>query len=366
MGRRALALALVLSSVGLAVCGHARAAERKPVGLNWVRLEGAESCISAPQLADRVERIGGSPRFSSTLEAERFIDGSVRPADGNAWLVVIEISDPQGRVLGHRELLARGADCGVIDQAIAFLLAVYLYQRPERLDPQQPLAPALIDFVDPLIEDEPSDGSDLLSDSPPQPAATPATPAAPVREPTQRSSPPDVPSWRMGAPVMTASVVGTVGQLPSPSMGLAVHELLMTGLGWPLELGFTYFFDQQEHVHATNGQINASLMLGSLAACPLQPFAGVALCGGTEVGRLGLATERFVHDGSTSQVVVDVFGSGLINLRVAGPLHLRAELSLAAPLTRRPYVLETRNGSKQLFRMSIVSGCAQFGLGAQF
>jgi hypothetical protein len=170
----------------------------------------------------------------------------------------------------------------------------------------------------------------------------------------------------LGAPVMTASVVGTLGQLPSPSIGLAVHELLMTGLGWPLELGFTYFFDQQEHIQATNGQINASLMLGSIAGCPWQPFAGVALCGGTEVGRLGITTQQFVQDGSTSQLVVDVFGSGLMDLRLAGPLHLRAQLSLAAPLTRRPYVLETRHGSKQLFRMSIVSGRAQFGLGAQF
>jgi hypothetical protein len=357
-------LALLL---GCAIAGEsapARAAEHPPIGLNWVRLEGAESCISSAQLVERVERIGGSPRFASTLEARVFIDGSVRPVPLNAWLVVLEISDPQGRVLGHRELLARGAECHVIDEGISFLLAVYLYERPEQIDPARVMPDGLDDVIDDLFPES----SELRPEElPPSTAQPPAIRAAVPHAQPRAALNVDQPAQTaaIGTTSIGASVVGTVGQLPSPGLGIAVHERFATGAG-PLDLAFTYFFEQQDAVAANNGQLALTMLLGSAALCPWQPITGAFLCGGVEMGRLGVTPSGFVENRATSQLVLDGFASGVLDVRLFGPMSLRTELALVAPIVRRPFELETVNGSKQLFRMAVLSGRAQFGLSALF
>jgi hypothetical protein len=362
MAWHVLALLLGCATVGKSV--PARAAEHPPIGLNWVRLEGAESCISSAQLVERVERIGGSPRFASTLEARVFIDGSVRPVPLNAWLVVLEISDPQGRVLGHRELLARGAECHVIDEGISFLLAVYLYERPQQIDPARAMPNGLDGMLDDLFPESSELRPEELPPSAAQPSAT-RVPTPRVQPGTARNADRPAQTTAIGASSVGASIVGTVGQLPSPALGIAAHERFGTGAG-PLDLAFMYFFEQQDAIAANHGQLALTMLLGSAALCPWQPITGAFLCGGVEMGRLGVTPSGFVENRATSQLVLDAFGSGVLDVRLFGPMSLRMELALVAPIVRRPFELETVNGSKQLFRMSVLSGRAQFGLSALF
>src|SRR5687768_10727568 len=78
-------------------------------GLNWVRLAGAEDCLSAAELADRVEQRVGRNLFVATTTAELFVDGSVRGTTraGTAtrtFDVTLQVSRPGGEVLGERAL----------------------------------------------------------------------------------------------------------------------------------------------------------------------------------------------------------------------------------------------------------------------
>src|SRR5688500_6481671 len=84
-----LQLRLVTGGIVLAAClsgFEARAAE--PARLEWVRLEGAESCIDAAQLETRVKRRLGIEPFDP--RASRSIEGVVQ-RNGAVWRAQIVV-----------------------------------------------------------------------------------------------------------------------------------------------------------------------------------------------------------------------------------------------------------------------------------
>lgn len=92
--------------------------------LSWVRLAGAEQCIATHELARRVEARLGRRSFVSASQAELSFEGRIeRDARHDAWLATVVVSDRQGRMLGRRELRARGAECAAIDSSLAYVFA---------------------------------------------------------------------------------------------------------------------------------------------------------------------------------------------------------------------------------------------------
>src|SRR5262245_45308726 len=109
----------MLTCAGLALAAFAstaRAAEPPGgLGLNWVRLSGAESCATGTELIERIERRTGKILFVRNGDALLTIDGYVRPVGHEGWALTIELSSAEGEVLGHRDWsLIPGSDCSAV------------------------------------------------------------------------------------------------------------------------------------------------------------------------------------------------------------------------------------------------------------
>jgi hypothetical protein len=355
------------ASAAWALCmPRAKASDSHRPGLNWVRLAGAEQCLSAAQLSQRVETRVGRVLFASADEAELFVDGHVRRS-APGWDVVLEVSDPEGHVLGRREMHFDGADCSVIDEGVALVIAVTLYPNTGLVEAGIPLERGTAGSLDALFGAEPTD---------PDPASLPSAPklATPVSQ-----APPlvprahAVPSTRTDAWGLAIDGAATTGfgQLPGASLGLTAHVLLSAPFAWPIELGATGFLERS--VKAGNGvagEARFTLVLGSMAVCPWQPswLPALSLCAGAEVGRLHVVPAGFaVVQPASSDFVANLLGSGVLRARLVGPLYLRAALSLALPLIQRSYGYQTPAAtSGQLYRMPQVAGRAEIGIGLRF
>src|SRR5690242_20041849 len=93
--------------------------------LSWVRLPGAESCISTQALAERVEQRLGRRVFVSASQADLSLEGRVeRVAAPPAFVANLVVSDPLGRVLGRRVLRTAGTDCAQLEASLVLVIAI--------------------------------------------------------------------------------------------------------------------------------------------------------------------------------------------------------------------------------------------------
>ncbi|MFW5876906.1 MAG: hypothetical protein ACOCXM_09230 [Myxococcota bacterium] len=89
--------------------------------LSWVRLEGAERCITSDDLAMRVEQRMGHPVWRAPGEARLTVEGWIAPSpDGSEGFVAgVAFLDADDQVW-HRETLRHdGSDCRELDEALA-------------------------------------------------------------------------------------------------------------------------------------------------------------------------------------------------------------------------------------------------------
>jgi hypothetical protein len=363
----ALTLLCACATWALAASG-VRANDTHRPGLNWVRLAGAEQCLSAAKLSERVEARVGRVLFASADEAELFVDGHVRPG-APGWDVVLEVSDPQGHILGRREMHFDGADCAVIDEGVALVIAVTLYPNTALVEAGIPLDRGTAGSLDALFGAEPTD---------PDPASLPSTAPTSPSPPAHAAPPPKppahaAPGTRTDAWGLALDGAGTAGfgQLPGASLGLSAHVQLSAPHAWPIELGATGLLERTAKAgNGVAGQARFSLLLGSIAVCPWQPswLPSLSLCAGAEIGRLHVAPSGFaVVQAASSDFVTNLVGSGVLRAPLVGPLYLRAALSLALPLIQRSYGYQTPAAtSARLYRMPQVAGRAEIGLGLHF
>jgi hypothetical protein len=353
----------------------AQAAEPQPPGLNWVRLSGAQSCISAAELAQRVEARVGRVLFAATSEAGVFVDGHVRPGPGQqGWEVTLELSEPHGKVLGRREIQFASGDCSVIDEAVALVIAVTLYPNTGLLDAGIPLDPSTAASLRALFGREPVDpdpASLPLAAATPSPADAseqrdrpanaldPRADAAPARHaaPATRSA-----TWSYG---LDAAASGGFGHLPGLTPGVAAHVTITPPSAWTIEAGLVFFPARTERHARASGRVRFELLAASLALCPWQPawLRELAVCAGAEVGRLQVASRGFVGgDMTANDAVASVMGTARLHLRIGGALHLRAALVVAVPLAQHRYTVETDDGSPAtLFRIPQLTARAELG-----
>src|SRR4051794_12315176 len=118
---------------------EARAAE--PVRLDWVRLEGAGSCIDSAELEARVRRRLGSDPFDR--RAARRIEGVARRA-GGVWRAQIAVRAHLGDMSPPlRELESRADDCEALSNATVLAVALAIdpaaaFSDPPAKDPPPP------------------------------------------------------------------------------------------------------------------------------------------------------------------------------------------------------------------------------------
>lgn len=355
----------------VAITGRAQESAVTEPGLNWVRLAGADDCLSAAELADKVERRVGRTLFVSTTQAELFVDGSVRGTahDGEStrtFDVTLQVSRPGGEVLGERVLAIEGERCSAIDDAVSLVIAVTLYPRSSLVASGIPLDPTTAASLQTLFGDEPTD---------PDPSSLPTVVVSPVRSPRPKPLPSREPTDRKGTSSMSgmelsidAIGAGEVGQLPDVRFAAGGYLRVFPRNLMPVEAGFAYYFTNSDSV-PEGGSVTFELTTASLTGCPWT-FLSEDLrgCIGLEGGLLiATPSNLAVTAKRTTDPVLNILFAAVYRPQIVGPLHLRAGVIVGVPVLQHEFLYQARDGSSAtLFQTSQIQGRADIGLGLSF
>ncbi len=190
-GCRSYALALLLMAGPLA----AQPAARPSATLNWVRMPGAESCISPQALARAVEERLGRPLLVPLARAEWSLEGRVERRAGQ-WIATLAASRDDGRS-GARSVSIDAPDCAALDPQLVAVVTLLL--DPTWTGDVAPSPPSL--------------------PAPPVPPSPPSVGVAPVRPITE----PAPPAPRPRRTLLGVGVGFALGWLPDPAPSFRVE-----------------------------------------------------------------------------------------------------------------------------------------------
>lgn len=338
-------------------------------GLNWVRLSGADDCLSAAELADKVELRVGRTLFVATTEAELFVDGYV---SGTAVLggatrtfdIKLQVSRPGGEVLGERVLQIEGESCSAIDEAVSLVIAVTLYPRSSLVMAGIPLDPTTAASLQSLFGDEPTDPDpDTLPAVAVSPASRPKAP--PQQSLSERHGTRSLPGMEVSFDAVGA---GEVGQLPDVRFAIGGYLRMFPRGLLPVEVGGAYYLTSRDTV-PEGGSVRFELATASLTGCPWTFLSDdLRGCIGIEGGILTASPSGLaVTAKRTTDPVLNIVFAAVYRPRLVGPLHLRAGLILGVPMLQHEFLYQARDGSSvTLFQTSQIQGRADIGLGLSF
>ena len=325
--------------VALVMASPARAeGGKRTSSLAWVRLEGAESCIAAPALAQSVESRLGRKVFVSASDADITVEGTIGRLPKQGFRAQLRVTAKDGAILGSRDVETRAASCDAIDEKLSLIVSVLIDPdgagAPEEAAPPPPeVAPTVIERERVVVvHDEP------------------------------RAPPP--PPWRFE---LTVAVMGSVGLQPGVGVAFAPSIILDPPHFWAVRAGggiaATTSTDAQGGASA-----DASLAHGSLALCPLATRGGrveVLACGGALLGALRARGIGFDTTATTSSLVAGPLAVGRASLKVAGPVVASLALDLVVPIAHAEIGYRTPSGENALFRTAPVAAMAELGIGVQ-
>lgn len=338
-------------------------------GLNWVRLAGADDCLSAAELADKVEVRVGRTLFVATTEAELFVDGFVSgtPHEGTTtrtFDIKLQVSRPGGEVLGERVLAIEGESCDVIDDAVSLVIAVTLYPRSSLIVAGIPLDPSTAASLQSLFGDEPTD---------PDPSSLPTVVHAKVDTPRPAPLPPPPdPHGTRAYPGTVFSIdaigAGEIGQLPDVRFAAGGYVRIFPRGLLPVEVGFAYYFVSTAAV-PEGGFVDFELVTGSLTGCPWTLVSDdLRVCVGIEGGLLTATPQGLaITEDRSTDPVLNIVVAAVYRPRIVGPLHLRAGVILGVPVLQHEFIYQAMDGSSAtLFQTSQIQGRADIGFGLSF
>lgn len=356
---------------------YAQPSSRPGLGFNWVRLEGAEACVSSVELMNRIEEHAHRILFVRTGEAVLTLDGYVRPASlanpagapelvTSRWAVTFEISDAQGKVLGRRDLgVLEGADCEVVARAAELIFDLTL-DSDGVLGTGIALAPDTQRLLDELLHGEPTqlDPSTL-----PATVVVASEGKAPLARtsprPRQQPAPPREGTTDDEKVTLDLAGVAMVGVLPEIAPGIALNVIIPTGALWQLELGLRTLAEQSMQAQLRDGgEASFGLQSASLLLCPRRMFSLLLACVGAEYGRQSVVASRFRSTRRPeSSDLFNLVAQSALQLDLLSWLFLRASAALLVPLIRNEYVYDSREGDVRLFRAAALGARAELGLG---
>ena len=330
-----------------------------------MRLQGAQSCIAAAELAQRVEARLGRVIFVSAADATIFVDGTVERAQDNFFVVRLQLSDQQGRLLGERVLEFEGADCREIDEAVVLVIAVTLFPENGLSGAAIPMEPELASRLAALFDGESTDPDPnaLPKASPPVVEQSDAGESSKPKESDQANEDNARQPWV----AMFAGLGAGLGV--TPRVGAEAH---LAGTLWltpemALELTVNRYWSQTLPI--AGGRLRFGLFGGGAVLCPWRLFVPDAqLCLGGELAWLHVTSDKFPRPGTdTRDLLLNAQVAAVYRKKIAGPLALRLAAVAEVPLIQRGYEVEASNGLPKLaFRTSPLMGKVEFGLGAAF
>jgi hypothetical protein len=333
-GVRAAGIAIAIASLG-----HPAIALGAPsYSLSWIRLPGAEMCISTGELGRKVEqklqRRGGhdAPVLVSAAAADLAIEGRVEPREGSGFRAVVVVTSSGGAVLGDRTVESTADSCAQIEEPLALIVALLIDAEAARV-----VAPA-----------------PTLSAPPPPPPPAPALPAPPPAAALA------APRLRLEAQVAPSLSLGVV---PGLGPGLGVHAVFGIDGGFAGRLGAEFAWGSE--ALAGSSEVLVRLAGGSLAVCRMFGGAqiGLDLCAGVELGALSAQPRGLA--GSADQeslwAVPELLASAAWH--PIAPLAIRLGLTLGAPVVRDRFTYQDGSSVREAFVPSVVIGRVSLGIG---
>lgn len=251
----------------------AQTGEPQASSLNWVRLEGAEPCITSRKLARKVEELLGRPVFVSAVESELSIEGFVKGLpNSSGWKARVMVSDARGTVLGTREVSTQEPDCSALDDLLVLVIALSIDPEAAFVQLPEQLTPGDSDSTDPA--------ADLLLDLESETEKARAEKAMAIRDPLssknqgkntasnrdkRKGEIPKPFNWRFW---FDMGVAWGVGFLPGLGTGLLLQSYLDLPWIWPLQLKLLYWM-KSETESRLGGRGHLQVTQGSISICPL-------------------------------------------------------------------------------------------------
>lgn len=358
-----------LARVGLllGICGAVSpAAARAPIlpGLSWVRLEGAESCISAIALAQQIEHKLGRSVFVPTSAAELTIEGYVAPRADVGFVAHLAVVAPDGRVLGTRVLETLEAACNTLDQALVLVIAVTL--NPDTgAGGVSLLSAEARAALDRALGDDFPVAVDARANAAPPAARVPVPRPAADRDTVER--PPAAVAPDPDAVVrLDGALIGGGGMLPSPAFGIELGAAVMPRQWLPLAFHLQAFAPSSlPSPTGDPGDVTFMLFRASTLLCPQTRYGQLSIegCVGGDTGIFYVTSSGFIFDGAALRPVLDVVVQPNVRIRLGRQSALRFGFSFGFPVLRP--TIQTRQSSSlraELFGASAITVALHAGV----
>jgi hypothetical protein len=288
--------------------------------LSWA---GPAECARSEQLVFQVERALGAPLAETGQVHLQVHVARTVPTTRALLRIADDSADPP---ISERRLVAPDCDKLVDTLAVAITLAI------EAASPQPEILPA------PAASAPPTSAQAVV--------VLPAANASVPREVLLDRPLPDASASSWPTARATARLLGDVGSLPGPALGVGVGAQLAWSR-WVLELTGVLWGERHARLDAAaTPDVGAdfSLATGALAACAL-PFdensVAIALCAGAEMGRVsGRGTGITSPRTASGLWLAPSIEAGLTWKPGGSRLGLGARLGAAAPLGQRSFYLE--------------------------
>lgn len=334
---------LLAATWALFVPALAHAQDERTSSLSWVRLPGAESCLTASALAASVEQRLNRKVFLSPSEADLDIEGSIGPrAGGDAGFVAtLRVTSREGESLGERVVDSGEPECAAIDDELTLIVSL---------------------LIDP----------DALAMPPPEPPPQPAPEPPPAPVPPPKPPEPKIETrivekrvlvrepdpWRWE---LSAGVMGTLGVQPGVGVAFAPAFVIeLPGLfGIVLEGGIAAPSTAESEDFGVTAR--AQFMHGALGLCPLGAHGDrltVLACAGWLLGAVVSEGEGFAPNGEGTSVVNGPWIEGRLTVRIVGPVGLTTSVGMLVPVTRAELFFNTPAGEQVLHETSPLAGLA--------
>lgn len=333
-----------------AVLARAAAAEEpaavESAALNWQRLAGAESCPSGAEVSLAIEQRLGHVALVPKAQATLTIDAMLEGSSSGGFHVEITLSRGDV-VVGKRELESAEPSCQRIAETAALVIAL-------AIDPEASLDPLPIPTAP-----EPAPASPV---PPPQPAIahteSPSEPRPAILARKKR--------WQGDL-----ELGGTLLIDAAPDLASAIYVRgRVLPPKWPLgiELGAAYFPTRQvEALPGKGAYFSTYLWAAGVCSRPIRSSRfSVSGCASGEAGQISGHGYGFQSTETFRTLTVALAARGALWYRFVTPLALVLGSTVAVPLKRDYFEVETADGTQPLFRMSAIGLGFNLGMVLEF
>lgn len=305
--------------------------EKTHFSLSWVRLPGAEDCVTGKKLSRAVEARLHRPALGAPAQSDVAIEGFIEKTDEGTFHAVVTIIDAHGKLMGKREL--EEASCHDMDDSLALAIALMI-------DPDAAF-------------------SATAAASPSRTRERP--PASPGPQPKPAKSPPAFGGF------VSAGVTFAFGNMPETAEGLWVLGAVKPPHFFPIEVGAHLFMDQT----ITRGpgmRAGFSRATADLFLCPLDlrvKIFGFGACAGVQAGTLTAYGVKLEGLTDSRQAVLDAAARGHLDLFFLGRFALRLMPAAGVQLNRDYFDFYSNGMRSHVLRLPAIYGEASVGFGVK-